>query len=222
MLVTLAPTSTTASGPCSPSGSAVPAERSAANDVRSTVVGAQAGLLGRADRAEDHLLAGGDEQAPDRVAGVVDDLLQLHEVEDGLVDRERDEVGHLELERVLQLVRRHPGDLDQAYEHLLVRDPEHDVLLAELHTRPEGADRFSDGIGVDDLAVADNTRRQGHLTEAVQRDLALVDGDLGGAHTRGTDVEPDGGTACHGFHPSPATADSSGIHMRFRPYGGWA
>ena len=61
-----------------------------------------------------------------------------------------------------------------------------------------------DGVGVDDLAVADGALRQGHLAEPLERDAALAERQLGGAHARGPDVETDGGSSCHVASPPTA------------------
>ena len=149
-----------------------------------------------------HVAGRGDEQAAqDAAAALGGELLERVEVEHGLVDRHRHEVLHLEGERLLQLVDRHPGQVDLAHDDLLVRDADDDLLAAELGVRPELLDGGGDGVGVDDLAVADGTLGQGHLAELLEGDLTLAERQLGGAHARGPDVETDGGSTCHDASP---------------------
>ena len=151
----------------------------------------------------DHLAAGGDEQhAQHPDAGVVGELFERMEVHDGLVDRDRNEVLHLEGERVAQLLRLHPQQIDLTHDDLLVRDAENDSLGRELRLVPEHLQRCGDGVPIEDLAIDDGTDGQGDLTEALEGITAAANRKLGGAYRRRPDIETDGLSSSHDAFPS--------------------
>ncbi len=161
----------------------------------------EAGLLNGEERAVDHVARGGDEQdAQHAAAGLVGELLERVEVQDGLLHRHRDVVLHLEGQGLLQLARRQPRQVDLADDDLLVRDADDDLLGGELRLRPELLDGLGDSVGVDDLAVPHRAGRQRHLTEPLERCAALAERQLGSAHAGCPDVETHD-SACHCLSP---------------------
>jgi type IV pilus assembly protein PilM len=81
------------------------------------------------------------------------------------------------------------------------------LLLGGQDVTDAVGDRVGQGRGVHDLAVADHATRQGDLAELLERDPALAERELGGAHTRRPDVETDRGTSSQRRHPfRPARA----------------
>ena len=140
---------------------------------------------------------GRHQQDPLPAAVLVVDLFQRVQVEDGLLDRHRDDVGDLEGQRLAQLRKRHPRQVELADDHLLVGDADDDLLGGELHPRPELPDGGGHGFAVDDFAVAHGARREGDLPEALQRRLVFRPSDLSRADARRPDVEADGSASRH-------------------------
>src|SRR5581483_9949962 len=160
----------------------------------------QAGPLHRVKSGMDHVAGRGDEQHAKRPrTAAVGDLFDRVEVEDRLLDRDRDEVLDLERERLTQLLHRHPRQVDLADDDLLVRDAEDDLLRAELRGRPQVLDGVGDELWVGDLTVAHRTCRQRDLTKSLQRRRALAERELGRPDTGRTDVETNRSPSCHWF-----------------------
>ncbi|CAB5024112.1 unannotated protein [freshwater metagenome] len=96
------------------------------------------------------------------------DLLHRNEVEHGLIDAHRHEIGHLKTEGRATLVVGHHGQFDLTHQHTLVADAEDDLATPELGRLPELAQRDRNGLGVDHLTVEHRTHGQRHLPKAVE------------------------------------------------------
>ena len=108
------------------------------------------------------------------------------------------EVLHLEGQARGELVAGEPWQVHLAHDHPLVRDPEHDLLVAQLRWPPTAADRLRRRrSAVDDLAVVDGARGQHDLPETLERDPAAPEGQFGGADDGRPDVETDGRATRH-------------------------
>ena len=145
---------------------------------------------GREDRL-DHLAAGrDDDDALARAVGRVDDADRLV-VEHGGLERHGELVGgdvadgRVDLRRV-----GHRRDVDAAHDDLRVRDPDAHVAPEALVLAPEARQGGTDGLDVGDLAVAHDADREVDARRALEAHDA-VDGDLGGNHAAGLDVQPD-------------------------------
>ena len=138
------------------------------------------------------------------------ELLERVEVQDGLVDRHRDEVLHLQRQRGAQLGQRQPRQVDLAHDHPLVGDPDGDLAAAEARLGPEQADGCGHRGGVHDLAVGDRAGRQGDLPEALERRRSLAERQLRGAHPGGPDVEAYHWSSRHGRSSQAAVDDRGG------------
>ena len=110
-----------------------------------------------------HLAMGGRQQYPHPGLAVGRaDLVEDLEVEDGVLDRDRDQFLGLELERGGQVAFVHEREIGRADDHALAGYTRDDGLAAEATLTPEAADGGTHGFGIDDLAVAH--RSQGRAT----------------------------------------------------------
>ncbi len=117
----------------------------------------------------DHLTLRGDEQdSAEPVPLLVVVVLQRVKVQDRLVDRNGDGVLCLELQRTPQLVVGQIRKVELAHDDLLVGHAQVHALGLEPVARPERAQRLRHRPWLYDLAVADRSRWQHHLTKAVQ------------------------------------------------------
>ena len=80
--------------------------------------------------------------------------LQNLEVQDGIFERDRDELLGLEPQGASHLVVRHRRQIDRPHEHPRGRDTHPDRRFFEAQFLPEPLDRRRDRGRVDDLAVA--------------------------------------------------------------------
>jgi hypothetical protein len=80
--------------------------------------------------------------------------------------------------------------VDDADDDLLVGDADADPLAEALVVAPEGAEGPREGVGVDDLAVAQDARLERGDRGAIDRDPP-VDPDGGRSDSAGVDVESD-------------------------------
>ena len=193
MFVTCAPTSMTASSPsCSRSMpvSWRPTARTSANGMRSRPSGSSFAARRRAHEHVDHDPLRRDEQHPQHPAALLLELPERVEVQDGLVDRHRDELLHLEAEGVAQLLLGQPRQRDLAHHDPLVPTPITTCLDLKPPRRQSSRRASATGLGLADLAVLDGTRGQRHLGGMDHRRW-IATGDLGGSHGGGADVESD-------------------------------
>ena len=129
----------------------------------------EAGAVDRREQRAHHVALRGDQQDPHhRLLLGPHELLEDLEVEDGLVDRDGDELLHLVAQRRPQVLLRHRGQLGLAHDHPLVGHADDDVAALEAGLAPEPADGSRHRRRVDDLAVAHRAQGQRHLAEAVQ------------------------------------------------------
>ena len=162
----------------------------------------EAGPVDRRQQRAHHVALRRDQQDPHhRLLVGPHELLEDLEVEDGLVDRDGDELLNLVAQRRPQVLLRHGGKVGLAHDHPLVGHPDDDVAALEPDFAPEAPDGGGDRRRVDDLAVADRAEGQRHLAEAVQGGLITTpERHLGGTHRVGADVEAD---AAHRHQPIP-------------------
>ena len=118
---------------------------------------------------------------------VPDDL----EVDDRFLDRNRDVVLRLVLDRAREFGALHVGQVDEAHDDLLVRDADRHGLVAHPASAPEVLDRDRDGLGVDDLALDDCAKWHGDETVRGQGVAGPGGLDLSGANEVGPDVQTD-------------------------------
>src|SRR5450759_1157672 len=125
----------------------------------------------------DHLaVSGGEEHRlhPLLFAGhVLVDHLVVH---DGVVYRDRDELLHLVVDRVLELFLRHVRQVHRPDDNLLVGNAEDHPALADAVLLPEFLEIGGDRLGAVDLAVPDGAFRQ-HYDGKVRQDRLLA-GDV--------------------------------------------
>ncbi len=112
------------------------------------------------------------------------------------------EVLNLERERVAQLLRLHPRQIDLPHDDLLVRDAKHDTLRRELGLRPEDLECGGHCLAVEDLAIDNGTDRQRDLSEALEGVPTATCRKLGGAYRRRPDIETHGPSSSHDAFPS--------------------
>jgi hypothetical protein len=93
------------------------------------------------------------------------DLIEDLEVEDRLLDRDRDELLRLELQGRGEITLAHEREIGGPDDDALAGHPQDDRLGAEATFPPEAADGGADRLRVDDLAVSHCARRQGYLPE---------------------------------------------------------
>ncbi len=166
MLVTWAPTSTTASPPVF-SSSHPRAGRADRPDQREGDKIQPHRLELRVRRGGDqrvhHRLLRGHQQQTDHLATVDLDLLDQVVVEDRLVDRHRDELLDLEPERLPKLLLGHGRQRDLPHHHALVPHAHPDLPRLEASSRPELTQGLRHGRHVPHLAVLDGTGGERHL-----------------------------------------------------------
>ena len=92
--------------------------------------------------------------------------LELLEVEDGVVERDRDQLLRLEAEGAGEVVLGHRGQVDRPDQHPRAGDADPHVALAEAQLLEEPLDRGRDRGAIDDLALAHRVERERNLTEA--------------------------------------------------------
>ena len=128
--------------------------------------------------------------------------IRVDEIQERLVDGDRDVVLHLEGQRLAQLLLRQGREVDLTDDDLLVRHAEGDLLALELVATHQDLERLDDGVGVDDLTVAHRAWGQHDLPEAVEGVSTLATSQLHSANGAGADVESDCGS--HGeVRPRP-------------------
>src|SRR5439155_12730563 len=146
----------------------------------------------------------GDEEHAEHLPVVLLELADRVVVQDGLIDRHRDELLHLEAERGFELLLGEERQGDLADDHTLVPDTEPHLPAAEPTPFPQLADRLRNGGGIADLTVLDRAGRQRALRSPNHRRLRpgrkLSRADGGGPY-----VEP----APTLGHSSPFYADGA-------------
>ena len=193
MLVTWAPTSTTASPPVFSSSipaPVAPTARTIANGTRSSPIGSSFALVAARDEGVHHRLLRRHQQESEHLPALDLDLLDQVVVEDRLVDRHRDELLHLEPEGLPELLLGHRRERDLAHDDALVPHAHPDLPGLEPPARPELAQGLRHGLHLADLAVLDGTGRKRHLRcadDGRRRSFRQLGGPNGGR----TDVEPD-------------------------------
>ena len=123
-------------------------------------------------------------------------LLQQVVVEVGVVHGHRQRVLDLVAQGLAEVGGRHPVQDHLTHHHAGVRDPEADLLGAELPGRPQRAQRRGQGLAVDHDPGAHDARGQRHRGEASQGRAASARDELGCPDTGAADVQSDQG-ACH-------------------------
>ena len=153
---------------------------------------AQPSLLTGCDIAVDQLAVRDDEQNPDdRVPLLVRAPAELLEVDDRLVEWDRQHFLRAEANGVLELLRvRDACDFEDPYTDAVVRDPEADALAR----KPVLAEERTELVG-QQLRLAQLTADDQPRLEVLARDLhelrrAVVD-DAGRRELRGTDLQAD-------------------------------
>ena len=119
------------------------------------------------------------------------ELLQHVEVKDRFIDRDGDELLHLERKRLPQLLLGEPGKDDLADDHALVADRHVHLLAAEPAAPPQLVQGLRHGLRVLDLAVLDGSWREVDLGRADERRVVGRAADLRRAHGRRSHVETD-------------------------------
>ena len=134
---------------------------------------ADPGLLAGRDVAVDQLAVGDDEQNPaHRVALVVDALAEHVEVEDRLLDRDRQRLLGAEPNGVLELLRVVDArDLEDPDADAVVGDAEPYALARKLVLAEERAQRVGEELGLAQLAADDEA-----VVEVLARDLDRAPG----------------------------------------------
>ena len=151
----------------------------------------ETGALDRVDQAGDRRgMRRSEQHLHDRLAGLGLDRPEDREVDDGLVERDRDELLGLEPQRTRELLAGHHRHLDLADDQPWARDPDAHAGAAEAELGAKPRDRLADRGGVDDLALAHHFARQGDLAERDEARRRTRD-HLGDGDRVGTDVETD-------------------------------
>ena len=132
----------------------------------------------------------GDEDQPQHAPSVLLELAERVEVQDGVLDRHRDELLRLEPERRPELLLGEPRERDLANHHPLVPHTHVDLPALEPAALPQLAERLAHQLGLTDLAGLDGSFGQGHLRRA-NDDRRVPSLELGGAHRGGADIESD-------------------------------
>jgi hypothetical protein len=141
--------------------------------------------------AGDHVLLGGNQQYSQEPSVTRVLLVDHAEVQLGLVDRDRQVVAGLIGDRAAQLLRLHPGKIDQPDDHPLVGHAEDHPVGTQPGSAPERLDRRRHRRRVSHRTVDDGAGRQLGLPDALELGLAAVGGQLSRAYRGGADVETD-------------------------------
>ncbi len=203
MLVTWAPTSTTASSPCDSRSrpSSVAPDRANGRERRQVdPLRVELGREGGLDEGVHHRLVRRDQEDALHPAAALIHLAQRVEVEHGVVGGHRDELLDLERQGVAELLLGEPRKGHLADDHPLVPDAEEDLLGLHARLAPEVAKRVGDELGLADLAGLDRAGRQRHLGGANDH-RGVARGHLRDAHGGGPDVDADAGAG----HYAPST-----------------
>ena len=119
-------------------------------------------------------------------------MLQHLEVEDGLLDGDRDELLGLEHQRGTEVLLGHLRQVGLAGDDALVAGARDHLAGTESRLSPQATDGRRHGRRVDDLAAAHHPGRKGHLAEAGHADLVAAEDELHGPDGARPDVESDG------------------------------
>ncbi len=155
--------------------------------------GRQPGLAHDLHDLLDHGARGGDDQdTAGALTLLVLDVGEQVQVQDRLVDGDRELVADLQGQRPAQVGLGEVGQVHLADDDLLVGEAQADVAAAEAERLPEAAQGRHDLVGLDDLAVADDAGRQGHLAEPLQgRRATPARPELDGPDRGRAQVQPD-------------------------------
>ena len=146
--------------------------------------------LDRGDRVADHVALRCDEQHFHHVLVggrhvVADDL----EIEDRILDRDRDVVLRLVLDRAFEFRALHVRQVDETHDDLLVADADRRVRAAEARGAHELLDGGRDGLDIDDLPLDDGAHRDADNTVSLQPEGRRCGFELGQTDMVGPDVE---------------------------------
>ena len=121
------------------------------------------------------------------------------EVEDRVVERDRNQLTRLEADRAREVGVGHRRHVDRTNDHAGPGDPEPHLTLLETELPPQTLDRGRHRRRVEHLSLAHRVDRKRDLTEGPKCDLG-VELDLGDTHHVGADVEADH-AAAHAYSP---------------------